>query len=112
MLEERDKGEDKFKSQSSAGAIDGSHLPGPSLAVSSWRLGREGTQPSSAVGTLMQKTDYQNIYLQKEKHGEPFIVLIHKPYHFLPVPSGGGEGGEPEESLHTTQQSFNSRVLW
>lgn len=108
----RGKGEDKLKSHSWAGATDCCHLPGPSLAVISWRLGREGSEPSSAVGTLMQKTDYQNIYLLKEKHREPFIALIHKPYHFLPIPSGGGEACEPEGSHHTTQQRFNSRVLW
>lgn len=60
----------------------------------------------------MQKTDYQNIYLKKEKHREPLILLIHKPYHFLPVPSGGREGWQPEGSHHTSQQRFNSRVLW
>lgn len=60
----------------------------------------------------MQKTDYQNIYLKKEKHREPLILLIHKTYHFLPIPSGGGEGWKPEGSHHTSQQRFNSGVLW
>lgn len=59
----------------------------------------------------MQKSDYQNIYLKKEKHREPLIFLIHKPYHFLPIPSGGREGWKPEGSHHTSQQRFNSRVL-
>lgn len=73
--------------------------------------GKGGESTLILLDSLMQKTDYQNIYLKKEKHREPLIFLIHKPYHFLPIPSGGREGWKPEGLITLLNKRFNSRVL-